>query len=141
MLTSVENYVYQGNRLIKIESFTPDKILTGHVEYLYNQDGTVTMELVYDGDGVIDAQYNHTYENGVKSKTTLMYISSNYSEVISYTYDEKGNLVREVRNSEKTEKTTDYTYDNSGNILSKKTTGGEYTVYKYNYKTIKVPVL
>ncbi|MBR2043596.1 MAG: hypothetical protein IJ946_04585, partial [Clostridia bacterium] len=130
MLTTVNTYVYQGNRLIRIESRTPDNILTSRVEYMYNQDGTVTMELVYDSEEVINAQYNHTYENGRRTQTTLMYVSSNYSEAISYTYDAKGNLIKEVRNSEKSEKVTDYTYDNDGKVLSKKTTGGEYVVYK-----------
>lgn len=139
MLATIDNYVYEGGRLVKLKNLTPGNVVSSTIYYEYNHDGTVTMELVYDGEGNITAQYNHTYENGVRTKTTLVYLSNNYTETITYAY-ENGNVVTETRTSDRSEKVTSYTYDNSGNMLSKNVKGGEYVVYKYTYKTIKVPV-
>ena len=139
VLATVRNYVYSEGRLVKAENLTADNVVTDYTEYAYNPDGTVTMELLYDSEGVITAQYNYTYEAGVKVKTSVLYLSSNYSEEITYVYD-RGNVVKETRTSERTERVTDYTYDNVGNVLTKRVDSGEYAIYKYTYKTVKVPV-
>ena len=107
-------------------------------EYHYNTDGTVTMELVYDKEGNITDQYNHTYEAGVLTQTTRVHLNDNFTEVFTYTY-ENGNLINQKQISSKGQRTTTYTYDNLGKVLTK-TAVGEYIVYKYNYKTVKVPL-
>lgn len=136
---SVVNYVYSDSKLTKKENCNPDNTVNSAIEYHYNPDGTVTMELIYDEKGNIVTQLNHTYENGVRVETSRVTLSNNLTETITYTY-KNGNVETEKQISDAGEKTTNYTYDNSGKILTKKVLGSGIIVYRYNYKTVKRPI-
>lgn len=139
MLVAITNYIYKDGKLVRMENVSTDNKVGSAIEYQYNADGTVTMELIYDGEGNILVQQNHTYQGSVKIETNITDIQSNQTQSIFYTYS-NGNIVKKVRASEGKEEITTYTYDNRGNVLTENTKGGDYVVYKYTFKTVKVPV-
>lgn len=139
VLTDVNNYIYTLGKLTRIESKDATGKLIGSSDLQYNDDGTIAIKITYDEENQPIAQYNYTHVAGRLVKENVLYLSNNYAEEITYTYDGRF-MTNEVRKSDRTEKVINYTYDTSGKVLTKNVQNGEYVVYKYNYKIVKVPV-
>ena len=138
VLTDINYYNYKNGKLSRLESKDAAGKLLGATDYQYNEDGTLTMKISYDEKYQPIAQYNYTYEGGKLVKENLLYLSNNYGEEITYTYE--GNVVvSELRKSDRSEKVISYTYDNKGRVLTRNVQNGEYVVYKYEYKVKRVP--
>ena len=139
VFTDVNNYIYTHGKLTRVESKDAAGKLLGCSDMQYNEDGTLAIKISYDQDNNPLAQYNYTYVAGRLVKENVLYLANNYAEEITYTYDGRF-MTNEVRKSDRNEKVINYTYDTSGKVLTKNVQNGEYVVYKYGYKIVKVPV-
>ncbi len=138
-LTDTTTYIYANGLLVRIESKDTSGKLLGASDLQYNDDGTLAIKISFDEENKPVAQYNYSYIAGRLVKEDIIYLANNYSEEVTYTY-EGSFMTNEVRKSERSEKIIDYTYDNRGKVLTKKVKNGEYVIYNYTYKTVKVPV-
>ena len=138
-LTDINTYIYTNGLLTRTESKDTSGKLLGASDLQYNSDGTLAMKISYDEENKPSIQYNYSYIAGRLVKESVLYLANNYSEEVIYTY-EGSFMTNEVRRSDRTERVINYTYDNRGNVLTKNVKNGEYSIYKYNYKTVRVPV-
>lgn len=139
VLSNINTYIYTDGLLTRTELKNVDGTLMSAYDYQYNEDGTLAVKISYDQENKPSIQHNYSYVASRLVKQRILYLSNNNTEDIIYTYEGRF-MTKEERKSEINDVIITYTYDNNGRVLTKNVQNGEYIVYKYTYKTVKVPV-
>lgn len=117
----VYSYDDQG-RLVKEESETISQIEGeneskdfSRTEYVYQDDGNIAESRTYSGEN-LTSETTYTYDQGRLGTQQTTYEPSGEVEIISFEYDQQGNLIRKVtlrlsqEGAEKSLVTNEYTY-------------------------------
>lgn len=138
ILTTYE-YDGRGNLISKL-SYYNDSLKTVF-SYAYDANGNMVTEL-YVANGTVQRARAFSYDEKGYLIREEVYASAIYRPlqslpvlVLTYTYDEQGNLLQEqsccLENGEETVTTTKWTYDDRGNMLSE-TAGSIVTQWTYD---------
>ncbi len=134
---------YDENGNILLTTFFQAKALISRQEFKYDAQGNKIEELYYDNNNGLSSVpqlfYRHTYtydEKGNLLRCDTLYYQDNTEGYESYTYDSNGKLQNEVSylNGKEISRYT-YTYDDNGCMIKKHhtTDDGLDRVYTYKY--------
>jgi antitoxin component YwqK of YwqJK toxin-antitoxin module len=123
-LDSARLFTYSPKQqLVRIEHHLGDGALKEYVTIAYNEDGQVTDERQYSGDGSLMSEWRYSYESQRKKIAESFSPHGNYKEV--YLYDPNGNTISQTRydSDGEVEQNTTSSYDEKGQLVRTVNTG------------------
>ncbi|WP_310992218.1 RHS repeat domain-containing protein [Aequorivita marina] len=144
----VKSYKISVNsRTGKVNNYGLSKIKPKNLVYLFNKDGNIVEKRTYDGKGQLRAKSTYTYDiekreiiektykdaNEVSDFRQVTYYdkNGNKTKLLSYskgedepyketfTYDQSGNILEEIKHRSSGLFKTQYNYDNEGRLIEK----------------------
>ena len=134
------SYDHQGNLIKKIER---DKHGNAAVnQYTYDSNNTLVEKDFINGLGYVSAEHSYTYDDRGYLVKEIATAPTGVYDRYEYGYDSIGNLVEVVESngSDSSARTTRYTYDNLGNVVKKVETD-KYDVYTTEYEYTEMRVI
>jgi len=95
-LLSTTNYMYTGNLLTRIESFSPGSDLEEYFELSYDSAGMLLENIHYNTDGKIEDSRSFEYKDGYLSMEKVHRKNGSVQRKILYINDQFGNPVETV---------------------------------------------
>lgn len=87
-------YIYDQNRLVRVEKFGSSDELENYVEKEYDDGGYLTKESTYSGDNQLLFYTQHLYTDGLNTQSDVyLGINRDHIRQIFKSYDKDNNLI------------------------------------------------